>query len=358
MQTVLVMPEGFKYPNHRIDKYLVRTNLLSLYDKHLDRSGVCYGSRLRPILTMRPDYKEAVQSMGKGSPHQFPADLWITYWMEMKGFQYDIITDEDLHWEGTSILEPYKVIVTGTHPEYWTAQMLDAMELYLNSGGRLMYMGGNGFYWVTSTNSCRPQTFEVRRWGGTQAWRSPPGEYYHNTTGDLGGLWKNRGRAPQKLVGIGFTSQGWASNRPYLRLKDSFDQRAAFIFEGIERDEVIGDFDNLDQERSAAGYEFDRLDYSLGTPRSTLLLATANGFSDGYQFVVEELDTSDSKQGGSVNDRVRADMTYLEYENQGAVFCTGSVTWSGCLSYNNFENNVSRITENVLRKFSTVVETA
>jgi N,N-dimethylformamidase len=65
--------------------------------------------------------------------------------------------------------------------------------------------------------------------------------------------------------------------------------------------------------------------------------------------VVEEVEASDSKQGGSVNPRVRADMVYFEGPHGGAVFSVGSIIWCGCLSHNEYRNNVSRITENVLR---------
>jgi N,N-dimethylformamidase len=352
LQKTLLMPPGFKYPRTRIDRYLMKTNLLSMYDKHIDRSGVCYVSRLRPVLTMRPDYLEAFQAEGKGAPHQFSADLWITDWMEAKGFRYDVITDEDLHNEGLGLIKPYNVIVTGTHPEYWTNQMLDSMERYLQEGGRVMYMGGNGFYWVTSINERSPHVVEVRRWGGSQSWTSEPGEYYHSSTGELGGLWRNRGRAPQKMLGVGFTSQGHGPNRAYRRLEGSFDPRAEFIFRGVGKDEVIGDFDCLDGGPRAAGYEFDRLDHALGTPHHALLLASATDFTDDYQLAIEEVDSADSKQGGSVNDRVRADMVYFEYPNGGAVFSTGSVSWSGCLFFNGYRNNVSKITENVLREFA------
>jgi N,N-dimethylformamidase len=34
------------------------------------------------------------------------------------------------------------------------------------------------------------------------------------------------------------------------------------------------------------------------------------------------------------------------------VFSTGSIAWVGSLSYNNYTNNVSRLTENVLRRFA------
>lgn len=82
------------------------------------------------------------------------------------------------------------------------------------------------------------------------------------------------------------------------------------------------------------------------------MLATASGFSDGYQHVVEEVLNSDSQQGGTVNPLVKADMVYVEYPNSGAVFSTGSIGWCGSLSHNNYLNNVSQITRNVLDRFA------
>jgi N,N-dimethylformamidase len=132
----------------------------------------------------------------------------------------------------------------------------------------------------------------------------------------------------------------------------SFDPRAAFIFEGIGADEIIGDFPSMVLGEGAAGSELDRVDYALGSPPHTLILAESYGHSDAYHHVVEELNTSDSRQGGTQNRLVHAHLAYLEYPNGGAVFSTGSIAWSGSLSYNNYTNNVSRITENVLRRFS------
>jgi N,N-dimethylformamidase len=273
--------------------------------------------------------------------------------MEAKGFTYDVITDEDLDSEGESVLAPYKVVVTGSHPEYWTGAMLDGAERYLANGGRLMYLGGNGFYWVISRDRERPEVIELRRWGGTQIWAAAPGEYHHSTTGELGGLWRFRGRPPQQLVGIGFAAQG--SGGPgafYRRQPGSFDPRAAFAFEGIGPDEPIGDFPSLVQPSGAAGDEVDRLDFALGTPSHALILATATGFSDGYQHVIEENNLEDSRQGGPVNPFVRSDIVFFETPKGGAVFSVGSIAWFGSLSYNRFGNNVSRLTENVLRRFA------
>jgi N,N-dimethylformamidase len=322
-------------------------NILSNYAHHTDGSGIGYSSRLRPITNMRP-------KISTRNPWQFMPDTHIVDWMEVKGFTVDVITDQDLHFEGATLLAPYKVVVTGTHPEYYSGPMLEGLHTYLERGGRLMYMGGNGFYWVTPMDPSG-RYIELRRRDGTEHWQGAPGESYHALTGEPGGLWRFRGLPPQRYFGVGFTAQGFDKNSPFKRMPGSFDPRAAFIFEGIGANEEIGNFPSLVLEEGAAGSELDRLDYVLGTPPHTLLLAQSYGHSDAYQQVVEEVNTSDSRQGGTVNPLVHADLAFLEYPNGGAVFSTGSIAWSGSLSYNNYSNNVSRITENVLRRFSSDV---
>ena len=341
------------YPSQPQDKYVLEKGLKSLYDLHSDGSGVCYASRMRPIVNMRPKYNMPTSiARGMPSPHQFSADLHLLDWMEAKGHEYDVVTDEDLHFEGPDLLAPYKVIVTGSHPEYWTAQMLEDMDAYLARGGRLMYLGGNGFYWVTSVDPERPHIIELRRWGGSGNWKAGPGEYYHSTTGELGGVWRNRNREPQKMLGVGFTAQGAGRNAPYRRQPGSHDPRAAFIFEGVGEDELIGDIPSLVREHGAAGFELDRLDYDLGTPPHALLLASSFGHPDTYHHVIEEEKASGLLTGGTVNPFVRADLVYFEGPKGGAVFSVGSISWCGSLSYNSYDNNVSRVTDNVLTRFA------
>ncbi len=317
---------------------------LSLYDHHSDGSTPYYSSRLRPNLSGGPKYKYAALD----SPHLFAADLYVTAWLEEKGIAFDAISDEDLHFEGTGAIEPYRVLITGAHPEYWTLPMLNALEGYLNAGGNLMYLGGNGLYWVTSLDPERP-VIEVRRSMGTGLTRSPEGELFHSTTGEFGGIWRFRGRAPQKLLGVGFSAQGGAPGSAYRRQPDSFDPRAAFIFDGVGEDELIGNFGL--STGAAAGFEVDRLDYTLGTPAHTLLLASSEPLHDSYWHVVEETSIPGIHECGARSKKVRSDLTFYEHPGGGAVFSTGSIAWAGSLSHNGYRNNVARITENVLRKF-------
>ena len=51
-----------------------------------------------------------------------------------------VVSDDDLNRDGVSVLEQYQVILTGSHPEYWTESMLCGLETYQTNGGRLMYL--------------------------------------------------------------------------------------------------------------------------------------------------------------------------------------------------------------------------
>jgi N,N-dimethylformamidase len=54
---------------------------------------------------------------------------------------------------------------------------------------------------------------------------------------------------------------------------------------------------------------------------------------------------------GDLNPSVRADMVFFETPKGGAVFSVGSVAWAASLPCHGFDNNVSRLTGNVLRRF-------
>ena len=321
---------------------------LSLYDHHADGSGCAYSSRLRPNVGLRPRFRMAVQ----GARH-LAADLYLVDWLEHEGVDHDVVTDEDLHAEGEALLRPYRTVLTGHHPEYCTEAMLEGLEGYLGRGGHLMYLGGNGFYWVTSVHAERPGVIEVRRGtSGTRAWTSAPGEGRHSTTGEPGGLWRHRGRAPNRLVGVGFAAQGWDRVAPgYRRRPESLDPRAAWVFEGVGFDEPIGEH-GLAVGGGAAGDEIDRLDHALGSPRHALRLASSTGHGPRTRLVVEEIPVNHARQTADLNEDVRADMVLFETPAGGAVFSVGSMNWCGALSHDGYDNAVSRITGNVLRRFA------
>lgn len=345
--------------SREVFRYIDENALYGPYDLHLDGSGVMYGSWLKPNLTMRPKFRYRVM----GVPARFPADLYLVDWLEAKQIAVDFLTDHDLHEEGSELLSRYRVVISSSHHEYWSEPMLNSLEAYLDYGGRFMYLSGNGLYGVASLDPVRPHVLEVRRWGTSWPFEIHPAERYHSTTGEPGGTWRNRGRPPNRLVGVGTAGAEFGAGVPFQRTAGSHDPRAAFIFEGIGDEELIGDFPNLQVRHGAAGYEFDRAEAELGSPPGTIILASSVGFDTqlAKAMIDERLwfasgrdraRTDDPQQPDRPHRFVRADMTYLEYPGGGAVFSAGAICWRGALSWNSYDNNVSRITENVLREFS------
>ena len=311
---------------------------VSIYDSHADGSPVFYSSRLRPMLTMRP----------LSRLWNFCADLHLIDWLDTQGFAVDVITDEDLDTESDELLDDYWVLMTGTHPEYWSKPMLDALDKFKTGGGRLMYMGGNGFYWRISYSFALSGAIECRKSEGVRLLDPPPGERHHSFDGKPGGLWRHLGRAPQKIAGVGTAAFGFADCGHHRRCPGSHDRRAAFIFAGIDNDEPIGDFGVTG---GAVGFEIDRTDRLLGTPSHCLVLAVSQPMSRFYVPAPEEAPFLHPAMMGDENGQVRAEMVFYEGPNGGAVFSTGSITWAASLSHNGYANNVSRITRNVLERF-------
>jgi N,N-dimethylformamidase len=321
----------------------------STYNRHADNSGIALSSRLRPIMTMRPGFLTFNDARGSGLRH-YPADTHLLAWMEAKGIAFDVVTDEDLHEEGAALLAPYKVVLTGSHPEYHTPETLDALAEYTQGRGRMMYLGGNGFYWRIACVPELPGTLEVRRAeGGIRAWAANPGEYYPQLDGQYGGLWRRNGRPPQRLAGVGFSGQGLFEGTHYRKLPAAADH--AWVFEGVEED-TFGDYGL--SGGGAAGFELDRADFTLGTPANTAILARSEDPPASFVTVPEELLSHIATVTGESPEALkRAEIITFEVPGGGAVFAVGSITFCGSLwNGSAFDGPVSRMLENVVRRFA------
>ena len=220
------------------------------------------------------------------------ADTHLVDWLEVKGFDVDFFTDEDLHFEGAPVLAPYKVVVTATHPEYYSLEMLNGLQqlperrraAHVPRRQRLL-LGDARWIRPAGTSKCAgataPSTGRALRastitaspaspagCGGSAAWRRS----------------SSSASASRRRASIE-TSRTAACRAASIRAPQ-------WIFEGIGRDELIGEHPSLVLEVGAAGSELDRADFALGTPPHTLVLASSSGHSDAYQHVVEQINTS------------------------------------------------------------------
>ncbi|QKX61390.1 uncharacterized protein TRUGW13939_08538 [Talaromyces rugulosus] len=319
---------------------------LSAYDVHRDGSPCAFSSALRPILNLRPGYVH----WALGRPREFSADLMMVNFLERSGIPYDVITDHCLNDMDQNATSQYATLITGCHPEYHSLQTLDAFTTFSKSGGNMMYLGGNGFYWVADVDLARPHRLEVRK--GDQGCRSvtfPGGERVHSLTGTQGGLWRSRGRAPNYLWGVGPCAFGTGPGKPYkANERHARDPELAWIFKGFDPGELIGE---QGFGGGASGDEIDRLDIALGTPTNAILLATSLQHDDTFGLFNEDSMFPMVNTLGSNCDLVRSDLVYYDTAGGGAVFSVGSINWFCSLAWDNYKNNVAKMTENVLREF-------
>ncbi|MFI7430287.1 N,N-dimethylformamidase beta subunit family domain-containing protein [Micromonospora sp. NPDC049836] len=110
---------------------------------------------LRPLTLRRPSTELNVDDPGFPD-HTLHSDLLLMRWMSRQGFLFDCYDDADLHASG-SWLSSYRVLVLGSHPEYWSEAMRQHLINYQAGGGHIVYAGGNGLYERVRVDSARTQ---------------------------------------------------------------------------------------------------------------------------------------------------------------------------------------------------------
>lgn len=315
---------------------------LAMYDLHKDGYGCVFSSTKRPVMNVRPGFIH----WGFDRPREFSADLFFINFLEKEGIDYEVFTDHDINAEGLDLLEGIETLIFGSHPEYPTCKNLSVFEEFSHTGGNMMYLGGNGFYWVTANDPARPHRIEVRRGvQGCRAFELPGAEFVHSLTGEQGGLWRARGRTSNYTFGIGSAACGLGPGVGFKRTQASYDENLAWIWKGIARDDTIGAFGG-----GASGDEIDRYDETLGSPKGAVVLATSFQHSSLFGAFNEEIMFPMIDTMGPTCDKVRSDIVIFESEGTGLVFSVGSINWIWTMAWNNYDNNVAKMTRNVLQQ--------
>jgi N,N-dimethylformamidase len=349
------------------------------YCRHSDGSPNYYGSSLRPMPRIVPLASSTTALDGTSVPSgiSLGRDLFFTYWLDTylqsrHGFSvtYDVMGDEGVHAIGRNVLERgdngllrYPVVVTGAHPEYWTDEMRIAVADYVQRGGHLMYLSGNGQYWVTSVDSARQHILEVRKRVNVTYQSQAvalPGEYHHSTTGQLGGLWRDVGHAPQELFGVGYAcgyAEAWGTSYPltaFFRLNPAIPSSASFIVKDVRTTDFLGaGYGPFGQ--SALSDEVDRHDTRLGSLPDTTVIATGQwqpNSSLRKDVLPEDLRDFETchPDPECAKSLLRADVVYFR-KGAGEVFAAGSRLWTAALMDTHEPNDFSTITANVLKHF-------
>jgi len=154
---------------------------------------------------------------GKEYSHLARADRFAQVWMEKAGYDYDVISDLDLHRD-PAVLCGYRAVIINGHSEYWSLPACDGLEAYLRRGGHVVVLSGNTMLWRVSFNpEC--SVIECRKVDapGEQMKPHERAECWHSHDGLRGGMFRECGPPSYRLVGLdmlGFTDE--AGLGPYV----------------------------------------------------------------------------------------------------------------------------------------------
>lgn len=235
--------------------------------------------------------------------HLVAAELHLHRWLENNHYGFDVAAEIDLH-NNESLLDPNKVVILNVHPEYWTLEMYNYLIRYLNKGGRLMYLGGNGIYWRVALKHNR---IEVMKTGSN-----------HSYTNGKGGKFRDLGMPESRHLGVQYTRTGIHTYAPYQVLNSN---HWIFNSTGVSDGQLIGET-GLNNGKACGG-ETDKI--SLNSPSNMWVLAKGTNPDEGGGYIV-----------------------YYDKPNGSKVFSVGSITYTGSLST---DSVIHQITKNVLDNF-------
>lgn len=144
---------------------------------------------------------------GVGYSHLMRGERFTHTWLEKQGYDFDVITNLDLHRD-PGLLDGYKALIINGHDEYWSAKMYDGLDRYLKNGGATAVLSGNTMFWRISVDD-ELGTIECRKYGPNIGGRAlgSVGEIYHSADGKRGSLMRNCGHPPWRNIGL--ECSGW-----------------------------------------------------------------------------------------------------------------------------------------------------
>jgi hypothetical protein len=250
--------------------------------------------------------------------HLLRAELRLHNWLEDEGYSFDVYSDLDFH-KGIGNFAAYQALLISTHPEYWTAAMMDHLEDYLAVGGSLLYLGGNGLF----------EQVEIDEAAGTlthmqdNTTRSRDASYFRNLQPP---------RPERAVLGVAYRYDNYMTFAPYRVLEPGHRLLAGT---GLAQGDLIGE--NGINGRGASGWEMDT---SIAGTAADGVIVSATGPDDRG---APPLNTVVIARG--TNPGFGADMTCHDTPAGGRVFSVGSISFVGSMVG---DSNLQQIVRNVL----------
>ena len=300
-------------------------------------------------------------------------------WAEENGYEMEYLAQTDLE-RGPEVLDGYDVVVITAHDEYWSWKQRDALDGFLENGGKMARFAAN-MLWQVRIEDNKQICYKIaadehdpvrddpaRRHLLTGIWEhrfvKRPSAQTFGVTGLQGIYAAEMGGAPRSHAGFTvYRPNHWAFEGTGLMYGDSFGT-----------------------EEGVVGYEVDSVDYTIryGLPYptdhhsplpGTEILAlipsvvdqrpTPTTVEEGNAIVApgdeEELSemyaryyarSIEGKDDPETVDKYRygSGQIVVAPKGKGEIFCAGTIYWFLGLKWKN--RTVERITHNVLQRYS------
>jgi len=289
-------------------------------------------------------------------------------WAEAEGLALDYFTDYDLDME-PAFLADYPALIVAGHSEYWTAPARDAVEAWIDAGGRFAVFSGNTAFWKVRFED-EGATFVCHKWNGFTAdpvAAADPAQGTH--------LWSHKAfaRPEAAMTGLTFLFGGYHRLGACVARGDAgytvYDERHwALAGADLYYGDVIGaGLPFLGYENDGCRFQFGddgRLKpvATLGVPETLSIIAIApcalgETAVEGYPPLIppERLDVIArdvfGAEGPEAEDRLlRGHAVMASFtRGRGEVFNGGTTEWAHGLAAG--DPYVETITRNVLRRF-------
>jgi hypothetical protein len=279
----------------------------------------------------------------------FDFDCFLVAWLERlsrrHGFKVDYATNFDLHRDA-SFAEKTRVLLSGSHNEYWSKQEFDHVyRRIFDLGKNALFLGANAAYWqiryadVSATDDSSPQGRQLvccKSLDDPIRWRMSGPEGMQWVTA----RYRDGARRPETmLTGAAYQSyfEFASPNRVPFRVVDG--RSRLFAGTGLRPGDKIAD---------VVGYEWDNID-----PEGDGRRLFVEGISQIPILPKERIEVLLEGDAIDINgQRGLAQSVYFESPKGGKVFTAGSIRWSWGLGKAGFESDpFKKFNENLLLDF-------
>jgi N,N-dimethylformamidase beta subunit-like, C-terminal len=322
-----------------------------------------------------PRYPHMEWAHANGYSKKYASGGWacrersFALWAEGEGIALDYATQHDLHFN-PGLLDGYACVVIVGHDEYWSWQMRDGLDCYVEAGGHVARFAGN-FYWqIRLEDEGRRQVCYKYRARSEDPVRDTGDVRFISTCWDAPEI----GRPAALTMGLTGSAgiyAGWSRCAAHGAGGFTVYRPGHWALEGTG----AGYGDVLGAEAKVFGYEVDGIDYVIrhglpaatgedGAPEGVEIIAMAPATTvewgsenypdkafigyDDARLVAETLYGAATPE--TIDKVSRGSGMIAEYKRgKGVVFNAGSCEWVRGLEAQ--DPQIVRITRNVLERF-------